>query len=406
MREETAFPRSAATGWLVGPGIAMIAVTYGLARFAYGLFVPHLREAFDLSPAVLGVIGAGSYAGYCVAIFVSMTLTHRVGPRVMAVAAGSMAVAGTAAIAGAPTAWLLAAGVLVAGSGAGLASPPMGEAVAMSVPEKLQDRSNTFINSGTSIGVAISGPAALLAAEQWRLAWAAFAALGLAAILWNALVIPRKLGEDLSAPDDLGANTPVLSLDYLLGWRSAALFAAAWGVGFASAAYWNFSRDVVVQAGGIGEAGSTLFWTVIGVSALAGAAAGDLARRFGIGRSFSGSLLVMAGAIALLVAAPGVMPLSYLSAALFGSSYIMLTGVILVWAVAVFAERPSAGIGAAFLMIAAGQVAGSPVAGALAGATSLKTAFMMFAGLAVLTAAIKARPNGTAASSSGGEPRY
>lgn len=397
MRGEVAFPRSAATGWLVGPGIAMIAVTYGLARFAYGLFVPHLRETFDLSPAVLGVIGAGSYAGYCVAIFASMTLTRRVGPRVMAVAAGSMAVAGTAAIAGASTAWLLAAGVLVAGSGAGLASPPMGEAVAMSVPEKLQDRSNTFINSGTSIGVTISGPAALLAAEQWRLAWAAFAVLGMAALLWNALAMPRKPAEDLSAPE-LEENTPVLSLDYLLGWRSAALFAAAWGVGFASAAYWNFSRDVVVQAGEMGETGSTLFWTVIGVSALAGAAAGDLARRFGIGGAFSGSLLVMAGAMALLVAAPGVMPLSYLSAALFGSSSIMLTGVILVWAVAVFAERPSAGIGAAFLMIAAGQVAGSPAAGALAGATSLKTAFMVFAGLAVLTAAIKARPNAATAS--------
>lgn len=404
MRGEVAFPRSAAAGWLVGPGIAMIAVTYGLARFAYGLFVPHLRETFDLSPAVLGAIGAGSYAGYCVAIFVSMTLTHHFGPRVMAVAAGSMAVVGTAAIAGAPTVWLLASGVLVAGSGAGLASPPMGEAVAMSVPEKLQDRSNTFINSGTSIGVAISGPAALLAAEQWRLAWAAFAALSLAALLWNALAMPRKPGEDLSEPYP-GANTPVLSLDYLLGWRSAALFAGAWGVGFASAAYWNFSRDVVVQAGDIGEAGSTLFWTVIGVSALAGAAAGDLARRFGTGRAFSGSLLVMAGAIALLVAAPGVMPLSYLSAALFGSFYIMLTGVVLVWAVAVFAERPSAGIGAAFLMIAAGQVAGSPAAGALAGATSLKTAFMVFAGLAALTAAIKARPRVSVASSNGGESR-
>lgn len=405
MRGEVAFPRSAATGWLVGPGIAMIAVTYGLARFAYGLFVPHLRETFDLSPAVLGVIGAGSYAGYCVAILVSMTLTHRVGPRVMAVAAGSMAVAGTAAIAGAPSAWLLAAGVIVAGSGAGLASPPMGEAVAMSVPEKLQDRSNTFINSGTSIGVAISGPAALLAAEQWRLAWAAFAALGLLALIWNALAMPRKSGEDLSAPEP-GVNAPILSLDHLLGWRSAALFAAAGGMGFASAAYWNFSRDVVVQAGEMGETGSTLFWTVIGVSALAGAAAGDLARRFGVGRAFSGSILVMAGATALLVAAPGVTALSYLSAALFGSSYIMLSGIILVWAVAVFAERPAAGIGAAFLMIAAGQVAGSPAAGALAGATSLKTAFMVFAGLAVLTAAIKARPNAAAASSGGGEPSY
>ncbi len=39
---------------LVPPGLAMIAVTYGLARFAYGLFLPEMREAFDLSPSLLG----------------------------------------------------------------------------------------------------------------------------------------------------------------------------------------------------------------------------------------------------------------------------------------------------------------------------------------------------------------
>ena len=33
---------------------------------------------------------------------------------------------------------------------------------------------------------------------------------------------------------------------------------------------------------------------------------------------------------------------SYLSAALFGSTYIMLTGIVLVWSVAVFRDRPSA----------------------------------------------------------------
>ena len=36
--------------WLVAPGLALIAVNYGLARFAYGLFLPEMREAFDLSP--------------------------------------------------------------------------------------------------------------------------------------------------------------------------------------------------------------------------------------------------------------------------------------------------------------------------------------------------------------------
>src|SRR5215204_3590072 len=113
-------------GRVVPAGLAMIAVTYGLARFAYGLFLPELRESLDLSELVLGLIGAGSYAGYCLAVLGALVFTARAGPRLMALAAGSVAVVGMAIVAGAPTGLVLALGVLVAGSSSGLASAPMG----------------------------------------------------------------------------------------------------------------------------------------------------------------------------------------------------------------------------------------------------------------------------------------
>jgi hypothetical protein len=144
-----------------------------------------------------------------------------------------------------------------------------------------------------------------------------------------------------------------------------------------------------VQAGGLGQAGSTLFWTVIGVSGLAGGAAGDLVGRFGLAAVLRGALVSMAGSMALLAVAPGVLPLAYASAALFGSTYILLTGAILVWSVGVFREIPSAGLGAGFLLIAVGQAVGSPAAGALAGATSQTVAFFSFAGVAVFTALVR-----------------
>ncbi len=68
---------------LLPAGLAMIAVTYGLARFAYRLFLPELREAFGLNAAVLGLIVSGSYVGYCVAITISLIYTSKVGPRFM-----------------------------------------------------------------------------------------------------------------------------------------------------------------------------------------------------------------------------------------------------------------------------------------------------------------------------------
>jgi hypothetical protein len=141
--------RRSGVTWLVAPGLTMIAVTYGLARFAYGLFLPEIRESLDLSETALGYIGAGSYAGYCLAIVAALVFTSRTGPRFMAVAAGAVAVVGMAVVACAPAAWVLAVGIPVAGSSSGLASPPMGEAVVTSILEGLQDRANALINSGT-----------------------------------------------------------------------------------------------------------------------------------------------------------------------------------------------------------------------------------------------------------------
>jgi predicted MFS family arabinose efflux permease len=388
----TSMQRSSGITWLVAPGLAMIAVTYGLARFAYGLFLPNMRESLDLSESVLGLIGAGSYAGYCFAVLGALVFTSRAGPRFMAVAAGALAVVGMATVAGAPTPWVLALGVLVAGSSSGLASPPMGEAVATTIAEESQDRANALINSGTSIGVALSGPAALLLSEQWRIAWGAFALVGVAVVAWNAIAMPRKPVGDEDRPEGAAqTDVPRLSVRYLVGSSSVALFAAATGVGFASAAYWTFSRDMVVRFGDLSGTGSSIFWVVIGVSGLAGGLAGDLVQRFGLPGAFRVSVLSMAAAIGLLAAAPGVLLWAYTSAALFGSTYIMLTGIILVWSVSVFHERPSAGLGAAFLLIAVGQIFGALTAGAVAGAAGLAVTFWAFAGIAVVAALIGPR---------------
>ena len=86
---------------LVLAGVALIATCYGLARFAYGLFAPKLVQEFSLSSGLAGLIGGGSYVGYCVAIGLSTTLTMRWGPRPVAVLAGITATLGIAVVAAA-----------------------------------------------------------------------------------------------------------------------------------------------------------------------------------------------------------------------------------------------------------------------------------------------------------------
>lgn len=390
----------------VAPGLAMIAVAYGLARYAYGLFVPQFRGSFDLSGAALGAIGASAYAGYCLAIVVALSGSTRAGPRRMTTVTGLLAAGGIATIAAAPSAAVLAAGILIAGISTGLASPPMSEAVALSVTSARQDRANAIINSGTSVGVILSGAAVLLA-DQWRTAWTVFAVLAVVVLAWNARAMPSASSGRVASPASVTSVRSIrrpLRLGrpprgaasrrpadasmwrQLVGARTARLFVAAGGVGFASAAYWTFGRELVLGAGDLTSTSSTLFWVAIGVFGLLGGAAGDIALRFGRGPALRGGLALLAAATALLAAAPGFLPSTYLSAALFGTSYITLSGVILVWGVAEYPHRPSVGLGAGFLMIAVGQVIGSPVAGVLADATNLRGVFFAFAGLAALLA--------------------
>ena len=46
---------------IVGPGMFMTATSYGLGRYAYGLFIPTFRDAFSLTDTRLALIASFSY---------------------------------------------------------------------------------------------------------------------------------------------------------------------------------------------------------------------------------------------------------------------------------------------------------------------------------------------------------
>lgn len=366
------------------PGIALIAVCYGLARFAYGLFVPALRSEFALSAEAVGVIGAGSYAGYCLGIVASFLTTYRLGARRVAVTAGLLATAGTTLVAAAPHPSLLATGVLLAGTSTGVASPPLAAAVARWIAQPQRDRFQTFVNAGTGAGVMISGPVALaaLGAGHWRVAWAGFALAAVAVTAWVACAVPAeaRTGRRGTAPPPRRRARPALG--------TGRLVTAAATMGAASAAVWVFGPETLSTRGGMSPTLAAWLWVLLGATGLAGAFAGDLVQRVGLRRAWRGLLLGLAAATAALGLLPGAWLLAFVAAAGFGAAYIALTGVLLVWATRCYRQRPAAGVGIAFLAIAAGQIAGSAGAGALAGAADPEWVFLTFAALAVLGAAL------------------
>ena len=372
-------PRGLRSG-LVVAGVGLIATCYGLARFAYGLYAPRFAEEFELTAGLTGLIAAGSYLGYCLAIGSSILATARWGPRRVAVAAGAVAAVGMATVAVSPSSAVLAAGVLIAGSSTGIASPPLASAVARWVRERSRDTAQTVVNAGTGIGVLVSGPVALLLADHWRTAWALFAATAVMITIAVARAVP---GGGRAEPDQPVDRTRPAGL--------ARLIVASVSMGLASIAVWTFGQELVADESPTSWAAPAT-WTVIGAAGVVGAFSGPLVARLGVGRAWTVLMVILAVGIAGVAAGAASSGFALLAGAVFGASYIALTGVVLVWATRLYPQRASFGVGLAFFMIAVGQAVGALLVGLLADGTSVATTFYVCAAVALAGALLTLRP--------------
>jgi cyanate permease len=114
---------SAAGFAIMGAGI--IAMSFGLARFAFGLFVPPIREELGVSPDVMGLVGSIPFISFCLASLVSTPLVASVGARLSAMVACAFGVAGLALISQSTSAFMLGVGVFSCGICTGLSMPAM-----------------------------------------------------------------------------------------------------------------------------------------------------------------------------------------------------------------------------------------------------------------------------------------
>jgi predicted MFS family arabinose efflux permease len=370
--------------YLGATGFGLIAVCYGFARFAFGLFLPQIDADLSLSSTLSGLISGGAFLGYCVAIVLSAYLTERIGARAVAIGAALVAAVGMVGIAVAPSPLLLATAVMLAGSSTGLASPPMAAAVAAIVRPERQSATNTLINAGTSAGVALSGPIALLLGGQWRLAFTGFAVAGFIMAIAAAFSVPSKT----TATAKTVVGLPPFNSDI------ARLIMAAFLMGASSTALWSFGGQLVSHQLGWRTTGAGLLWIAIGTAGILGAGAGTVVARFGLYLTHWCFLAALAAGIILVGTSVTTPLLTLLGGMLFGAAYIMLTGVYLLWGVAALPDRPATGLMIGFLTIAIGQTAGAPIFGLLMDQLNTDYAVTIFACLtftAGLASASKAK---------------
>jgi predicted MFS family arabinose efflux permease len=168
----------------------MIAVSFGLARYGYGLLLPEMRTTMSIPADVAGAIASLAYVSYLLANAAVVWVTGRWGPRAAIGLAALLAAAGMLTISLAHGPAVLAAGVLVGGAAAGLAFPPYADLVARDVEPRRRDLAWSTVSSGTGWGVAIAGPIAVVAGGQWRVAWSVFVALAVAVGCSAVLLAP------------------------------------------------------------------------------------------------------------------------------------------------------------------------------------------------------------------------
>lgn len=337
-------------------GAAVVGVAFGMARYAYGLTLPNIREDLGLSELVLGIIASATFAGYLAGLLLAGPLAARHGSRAPTTVGGASGVLGAVIVASAQSPGLLAAGVILAGSAGGWVWAPYSDIVTRAVPLRQQPKALAIITTGTSGGLVLLGGLSVLAPlGSWRLIWVGIALAAVAAALVNLRLVPKT------------RPAPVVTNRH----GASSLFAALRGPGAYSVAYFaavviyfTYAADVL-GSGALPAGAVPAFYAGIGICGVVGVATGTLARRVGSSRIAGLCLGAVGVALAMLGLASDSLTATAVSACVFGAGYMAGSAVLAIWTAELVPERAGEAFTACLIVGALSSVAAPAVAGAM-----------------------------------------
>lgn len=272
-------------------GAAVVGVAFGMARYAYGLTLPDIREDLGLSELVLGLVSSATFAGYLAGLLLAGRLAARHGPRAPTTVGGACGTAGAVIVTFAQSPWLLAVGVVLAGSAGGWVWAPYSDIVTRAVPLRQQPRALAIITTGTSGGLLLLGGLAVLAAlGSWRTVWAGIALAAVAAAALNLRLVPGTR----PAPRPHGPSRASFLVTALRvpGAYSIVYFAVV-------VIYFTYAADAL-GSGTLPAAAVPALYAAIGLTGMVGVTTGALAQRMGSSRVAALSLVTVGAALAML----------------------------------------------------------------------------------------------------------
>jgi predicted MFS family arabinose efflux permease len=369
----------AGDGMLLAAGTSFIAMTYGLVRMAYGLFLPDVQAELSFDAAAAGLISSGASLSYCVGALIGL-LAGAAHPRRLVIGAALCAGIGSAGMAAAMQPSVFAPFAILSSTGAGLASPALVSIIGRNVARRDNDRAQSIVNAGTGPGLIDAGVLALVLLPNWRLPW--FLVAGFTIVV-AALVLRldrarthRSVDENMLPPKS---------------WFVAHghIIAAALLMGAGSAAVWTFGRAHLVESGA-SEPVSIGAWIALGIGGTAVIATARWMSHFRPQVAWALSASVVAGATVVLGITPDSTALALVACVAFGWGYTAATGALIAWTLERDFGRAATGTSLLFVALVLGQALGATAAGAVAAAWGLAAAFVL---AAVVTGASVAVPH-------------
>ena len=356
--------RDRSLGWTLAGGIAALAISQGIGRFAYTPLLPYMQRALHFGPDVAGYLAAANYAGYLIGALAAALVPPR-WPRTTVLRVNLvLCIASVAGMALTTSLGVWAALRAIAGITSAFVLVLGSDFVFLMLARIGRTSLKALLFAGVGAGIAVAGAVVTLTVTAWGWdgAWAAtgVAAAVLAPLCWFGLQAPNEsmAAAPPAAPDHVSAAPDA-------GFPVSLLLGAYFCEGLGYIVTGTFLVAIVAAMPDL-SAYAPLTWIVVGLAAVVAAPLwAAIGSRIGLAGTLIAAHLVQATGIVLPVISQSLGAV-LVSALTFGGTFTSLSGLTLAFGAHLVPRRSARLIGLLTAVFGVGQVLGPIVAGELA----------------------------------------